>query len=52
MARTVGLLLTEEKTEERQEAYVCPHCGKEYKSASALKAHVTKNHPQTFDDAE
>ncbi len=52
MARIIGLLLTVEKPQERQEAHTCPHCGKEYKSAVALKAHVTKTHPQVFDGSE
>ncbi len=52
MARIIGLLLTEEKPQEQQEPYICPHCGKVYKSAVSLKAHVTKTHPQVFDDTD
>ena len=43
--RRVGLL-----TEELRERYICPKCGKEYKSAVALKAHVTKEHTQVPDE--
>jgi hypothetical protein len=39
--RRVGLL-----AEELRERYICPKCGKEYKSAVACKAHVTKEHTQ------
>ncbi|BAK99008.1 hypothetical protein OBV_18100 [Oscillibacter valericigenes Sjm18-20] len=31
------------------ESFTCPHCGKVYKSAAALKAHVKKEHPDAFD---
>ncbi len=52
MARVIGLLLTEGKPPVQQETYICPHCGKVYKSAAALKTHVAKAHPQVFDDTE
>lgn len=50
MARTVGLILAENKAEEQKTAHVCPHCGKEFKSAETLKTHVTKTHPQVFNE--
>lgn len=48
--RHVGLILKEAEAE--QEAFVCPHCEKEYKSAAALKTHCKKEHPEAFDSAE
>ena len=44
MARIVGLIL-ENKAEEQETAHVCPHCGKKFKSAEALRDHVVKTHP-------
>lgn len=32
--------------------FVCPHCGKEYKSEAALKAHCEKEHPDAFSGGE
>lgn len=45
--RRVGLLKT--GPQEIPAAFVCPHCGKEYKSAAALRAHAKKEHPDAFD---
>lgn len=50
MARTVGMILAEVATPE--EDLVCPHCGRRYKSAAALRAHVKKEHPHSFDDTD
>ena len=47
MARTVGMILTKEAIP--AEALVCPHCGREYKSAAALRAHVKEKHPDMLD---
>lgn len=50
MARTVGMIL--EGALSPAEKLACPHCGKEYKSAAALRAHVEKVHPQSFDETD
>lgn len=34
------------------EKLTCPHCGKEHKSAAALRAHVEKEHPHSFDETD
>lgn len=47
MARTVGMILTEGKP--AAEKFVCPHCGKEYKGAAALRTHVKEKHPEMLD---
>lgn len=41
-----------EKGEAQAEKLVCPHCGKEYKSAAALRDHVKKKHPDMLDEAD
>jgi predicted RNA-binding Zn-ribbon protein involved in translation (DUF1610 family) len=51
MIRHVGLL-TDEQPQETPAAFVCPHCGKEYKTEAALKAHCTKEHAEEFDTSE
>ena len=38
-------LLTDDVPQGSPAAFVCPHCGKEYKTAAAMKAHVKKEHP-------
>ena len=38
--RTVGLILPPEEP-----AYICPHCGKNYKSEAALTKHLQDKHP-------
>lgn len=48
MARIVGLIIAREEPER----FVCPHCGKEYKTAQALKNHVQKSHRKVSDDPE
>lgn len=51
--KRVGLI-TDSEPQETPAAFACPHCGKEYKSAAALKAHAKKEHPGAFggdDDA-
>lgn len=47
MARTVGMILT--KGDVQTEKLVCSHCGKGYKSAAALRAHVREKHPDMLD---
>lgn len=47
MARTVGMILT--RGEVQMEKLACPHCGREYKSAAALRAHVKEKHPDMLD---
>ena len=39
MSRFIGL-----KLEPDTDVYSCPHCGKEYKSETALEKHVAKEH--------
>lgn len=48
MARTVGMILTQAL--EPMEKLKCPHCGKEYKSATALCAHVAAKHSEMLDE--
>lgn len=50
MARTVGMILTEALIP--AEKLICPHCGRGYKSAAALRAHVEKAHPQQLDETD
>ena len=50
MARTIGMLPVKEPT--HVEKLTCIHCGKEYKSAAALRNHVKKEHPQSFDETD
>lgn len=50
MARTVGMLLTD--AQQNREKFVCPHCGKEYKGAAALRAHVEAKHPEMLDKTD
>lgn len=50
MARTVGMILA--KGEAPAEKLVCPHCGREYKSAAALRAHVKEKHPDMLDETD
>ena len=38
--RIVGMILPPEEP-----AYVCPHCGKNYKSEAALEKHLQDKHP-------
>ena len=39
MAKTVGL------TVKPAEKYICPHCGKEYRSEESMKKHIADKHP-------
>jgi len=48
--RHIGLI--EAQPQESPAAFACPHCGKEYKSEAALKAHCKKEHPDCFDNTE
>lgn len=50
--RHIGLVLTEAMQAPVMDEFVCPHCGKIYKSPAALKAHCTKEHPDDFDKTE
>ena len=38
--RIVGMILPPEEP-----AYICPHCGKNYKSEAALEKHIKDKHP-------
>lgn len=42
MATIIGLTFPEERAEE----FLCPQCGKSYKSADGLKKHLAKEHPE------
>lgn len=46
--RTIGLTI-DVADEKPADVFICPHCGKEYKTAAALKAHCKKEHPDAFD---
>lgn len=48
--RHIGLI--EDEPHVIPAAFVCPHCGKEYKSSAALKSHCKKEHPDAFDNSE
>lgn len=56
MGRIVGLTFPAneagEDTARDAEEYVCPHCGKEYKSKASLDKHIASKHPEaeTSDD--
>lgn len=47
--RRVGLI-TDDMPQETSAAFVCPHCGKEFKSEAALRSHARKMHPDAFDE--
>lgn len=51
MAKIIGLVSTAPTTE-GVEKLACPHCGKEYKSAAALRNHAQKEHPDSFDTTD
>lgn len=42
MGRIVGLVIEPPK-------FVCPYCGKEYKTEDGLNKHIEKEHPQGQD---
>lgn len=31
--------------------YICPHCGKEYKTGDGMERHVRKEHPEATTEA-
>ena len=39
--RMVGMILPSEEP-----VFICPHCGKEYKSEAALEKHIRDKHPE------
>lgn len=41
--KTVGLTFPEEQNAAE---FICPHCGKAYKTEAALAKHVEKEHPE------
>lgn len=41
MSKTTGLIFPGKATE-----YVCPHCGKAYKSAESLNKHIEEKHSE------
>lgn len=41
-------LIEDNTPQETPAVFLCPHCGKEYKSEAALKAHCKKEHPDAF----
>lgn len=48
--KRIGLVLGPTAPEEAPESLLCPHCGKGYKSTTALKAHCKKEHPEHLDE--
>lgn len=49
--RTIGLTI-DAADEKSAEPLICPHCGKEHKTAAALKTHCKKEHPDAFDTTD
>jgi uncharacterized C2H2 Zn-finger protein len=47
--RRIGLI-TDDAPRETPETFVCPHCGKDCRTAAELKAHVRKEHPDALDE--
>lgn len=47
--RRVGLI-TDIMPQETSASFVCPHCGKEFKSEAALRSHAKKTHPDAFNE--
>ena len=45
--RTVGLILPQEEP-----VYICPHCGKAYKSEAALAKHLQEKHSDPPGDSD
>ena len=45
--RTVGLILPQEEP-----VYICPHCGKAYKSEAALAKHLQEKHSDPPEDSD
>lgn len=45
MAKTIGLVFPAAK-------FVCPQCGKEYKSQEALDKHIADKHPEPTPPAD
>lgn len=44
-------MLTDDVPQEAPAAFVCPHCGKEYKTEAALKKHCEKEHHDVFGES-
>lgn len=42
--RIVGMILPPEEP-----AYICPYCGKNYKSEAALEKHIKDKHPEAVE---
>lgn len=47
MGRIVGLQIN---TAEKAELFVCPECGKEYKTKDGLEKHIAEKHTQKQDN--
>ena len=45
MGKVVGLVFRDEQT------YICPHCGKTYKSAEMLAKHIEDKHSDAHTDS-
>ena len=49
MARIVGLVFPEAAHVEEPdsaEKFICPHCGKEYKTEEGLRKHIAEKHTE------
>lgn len=48
MAKIVGLIFpgVAPSEEPAAEKFVCPHCGKEYKTEDGLEKHIKDKHPE------
>lgn len=55
MGRIVGLTFPasagEATARDAEDAYICPHCGKEYKSKVSLSKHIKDKHPEATEGA-
>ena len=49
--RTVGLIIQNARTP-AESAFVCPVCGREYKTEAARDKHITEKHPDYKPDSE
>lgn len=48
--RRIGLTFPEQEPK-KKETHTCPHCGRAYQSADALKKHIREKHPDEWKEA-